>query len=91
MDAGVRNIDELRQFGRNLSMASGNLMSLFQQLTLQMHQVCDSWHDDKNRSFMAEFEQKHSEIEKIAQQMQHYSQFINRVCDAAEQYKSLNI
>ena len=41
-DAGVKDLGQLRQFGRNLNVASGNLTQLFQQLTQQMHQVCDS-------------------------------------------------
>ena len=53
-----------------------------------MHQVCDSWQDDQNRTFMSDFEQKKNEIDRIAQQMQQYSEFINRSCDILEQYKS---
>ena len=87
-DAGVKDLGQLRQFGRNLNVASGNLTQLFQQLTQQMHQVCDSWQDDQNRTFMSDFEQKKNEIDRIAQQMQQYSEFINRSCDILEQYKS---
>ena len=33
-------------------------------------------------------EQKKNEIDRIAQQMQQYSEFINRSCDILDQYKS---
>lgn len=90
-DASVKNLGELRQFGRNLSVASSNLTQLFQQLTQQMHRVCDSWQDDKNQAFMAEFEQKKAEIDKMSQTMQQYSQFIGKSCDILEQYQSLRM
>lgn len=90
-DAVIRNVDDLRQFGKNLNVASNNLSSLFNQLNQQMHRVCDSWQDDKNQEFMSEFEQSRQEIDKIAQQMQHYSQFINKVCAYADQYKSIRL
>jgi uncharacterized protein YycO len=90
-DAGVKDLGQLRQFGRNLNIASGNLTQLFQQLTQQMHIVCDSWQDDQNKKFMNDFELQKNEIERIAQQMQQFSQYINRSCDVLEQYKNLRV
>lgn len=90
-DAVIKNVDELRQFGRNLNVASNNLNALFNQLNQQMHRVCDSWQDDKNRTFMGEFEQSRTQIDSIAQEMQRYSQFIEKVCEYADQYKSIRL
>lgn len=90
-DAVIKNVDELRQFGRNLNVASNNLNALFNQLNQQMHRVCDSWQDDKNRTFMGEFEQSRTQINSIAQEMQRYSQFIEKVCEYADQYKSIRL
>lgn len=88
-DASVRNVDELRQFGNNLSRAGENLTVLFQRLKSQMHRVCEGWNDDKNAQFMADFEQKAQEIGKMSQEMDIYAQFIKKTCDLLEQYKSL--
>ena len=88
-DASVKNVDELRQFGDNLNRAGENLMTLFQRLKTQMYKVCEGWNDDKNRQFMADFEQKAREIGKMSQEMGVYSQYIKRTCHLLDQYKSL--
>ena len=88
-DASVRNVDELRQFGNNLSRAGENLTVLFQRLKSQMHHVCEGWNDDKNARFMADFEQKAREIKKMSQEMDVYAQFVKKTCDLLDQYKSL--
>lgn len=90
-DAVIKSIPELRMFGKNLKVASGNLSALFTQLNQQMHRACDSWQDDKNKAFMAEFEHSRDEINKIAQEMDRYSQFISKVCDYADEYKSIHL
>ncbi|MDE5625273.1 MAG: hypothetical protein K2I61_03010 [Muribaculaceae bacterium] len=88
-DASVRSVDELRQFGDNLTRAGENLVVLFQRLNSQMHRACEGWNDDQNRKFMAEFEQQTKEISKMSQEMGKYAQFIKRTCDLLDQYKSL--
>lgn len=88
-DAGVKNIEQLSQFGRNLSIASGNLINLFGKLNSQMHTVCEGWNDDMNRKFMADFEKRCQEIQQLANEMQNYSQFIGKTVDILNQYKSL--
>lgn len=87
-DASVKNVDQLRQFGSNLRIAGDNLTTLFQRLNQQMHQVCEGWNDSKNQAFMADFEQKCSEINKLSAEMQQYAQFIARTCDIIDQYRS---
>lgn len=87
-DAGVKNIEQLRQFGRNLSIASGNLINLFGKLNTQMHTVCEGWNDDMNRKFMADFEKRCQEIQKIATEMQNYSQFISDIASILNDYKA---
>lgn len=84
-DIGVKSIPELRQFGSNLNQASTALNTLFQQLNGQMHRACDTWNDDSARVFMAEFEQSKTQIDKIAQQMQQFSSFIQKKCDRLEE------
>ena len=88
-DASVRNVEELRQFGSNLTRAGENLITLFQRLNTQMHRVCEGWSDDQNRKFMAEFEQHTRDIAKMSQEMGKYAQFVKRTCDILDQYKTL--
>ena len=88
-DAGVKNIEQLSQFGRNLSIAGGNLINLFGKLNTQMHTVCEGWNDDINRKFMSDFEKRCQEIQQLANEMQNYSQFISKTTDILNQYKAL--
>lgn len=88
-DAGVKNIDQLRQFGRNLKIASGNLTNLFGKLNMQMHAVCEGWNDAQNQKFMVEFEKRCHEIQQLSNEMQNYSEFIDKTCNILDQYKSL--
>lgn len=88
-DAGVKNIDQLGQFGRNLSIASGNLLNLFGKLHTQMLTVCEGWNDDMNRKFMVDFEKRCQEIQQLANEMQNYSQFITKTTEILNQYKAL--
>lgn len=88
-DAGVKNIEQLSQFGRNLSIASGNLVNLFAKLNNQMRTVCEGWNDDMNRKFMTDFEKRCQEIQQLANEMQSYSQFIAKTVEILNQYKSL--
>lgn len=88
-DASVRNVDDLRQFGRNLTQAGQNLNGLFQKLKMQMHRVCEGWTDDKNRQFMEDFEQKARDINRMSQEMEVYAQFLRKTCDLLDQYKNL--
>lgn len=88
-DASVRNVDDLRQFGQNLMHSSENLVKLFQQLSRQMKHVSEGWNDTKNQAFMADFERKTIEINKLSQEMQVYAQFISKTCDLLDQYKSI--
>ena len=87
-DASVRSIPELRQFGTTLNQASVALSTLFHQLNGQMHQVCDSWNDDKARSFSEDFERSKAEMDKVAQEMQQFSTYILRSCEILEQYQN---
>lgn len=87
-DASVKNVGQLRQFGSNLRIAGDNLTTLFRRLNQQMHQVCEGWNDSKNQAFMADFEQKCAEINKLSAEMQQYAQFIARTCDIIDQYRS---
>lgn len=88
-DASIKNVEQVRQFGKNLSIASDNLVGLFSKLNSQMHMVCDEWNDDQNRKFMVDFERRCQEIQQLSNEMRNYSNFIAKACEIADQYKSL--
>lgn len=87
-DAGVKNIEQLRQFGRNLATASGNLTNLFGKLNMQMHAVLDSWNDESSQKFRVDFERRCKEIQQISAEMLRYSQYVAKKSERADEYKS---
>lgn len=80
----IGNIAELRQFGKNLNQASGALNTLFHQLSQQMNRACGTWQDKQAQKFMAEFNQKRADVDKISQIMSEYSKFIEGYCQKAD-------
>lgn len=88
-DISIRNIDQLRQFGRNLSIASSNLINLFGKLNIQMHTTLDNWDDTQSQKFMVDFERRCQEIQKISEEMQRYSKYVSDVCEAQERATSI--
>ena len=67
-DAGVRNIDELAQFGQSVKKLGDNMLSAMQQAQRRMNQVCEGWHDDSNDKFKAQFDESVRVVQKISQQ-----------------------
>lgn len=80
----IGNVAELRQFGKNLNQASGALNTLFHQLGQQMNCACGTWQDKQAQTFMADFNQKRADVEKISQTMSEFSKFIEGYCQKAD-------
>ena len=88
-DAGVRNIDELAQFGQGIKKLGDNMLSAMQQAQRRMNQVCEGWHDDSNDKFKAQFDESVRVVQKMSQQFTEYSQYIKRITDILNSYKSV--
>lgn len=86
MDAGVKNIAELRQFGRELNQAADACTSLFQHLNNETHRILEGWQDGQCLKFMQTFESSKQEIDKLSQEMRDFSAYITRLAQAAENY-----
>ena len=90
-EVGVRSIPELRQFGANLNQASAALATLFQQLTTQMHSAMEGWNDNQARSFANDFERSKAQIDKMSQEMQKFSAYINNYCAKLEEVHNIHM
>ena len=88
-DAGVRNIDELAQFGQGIKKLGDNMLSAMQQAQRRMNQVCEGWHDDSNDKFKAQFDESVRVVQKMSQQFTEYSQYIKRITDILNSYKNV--
>ena len=88
-DAGVKNIDELAQFGQSVKKLGDNMLSAMQQAQRRMDQVCEGWHDDSNDKFKAQFDESVRVVQKMSQQFTEYSQYIKRITDILNSYKNV--
>lgn len=86
-EVGVRDIQELMQFGRDLQTLSEQLMEAFHQTERRMAMVCDGWNDQMNQQFMDVFVNDTKAIDKISERMSSYSAFIKRNCEILEMYR----
>jgi uncharacterized protein YukE len=88
-DAGVKNIDELAQFGQSVKKLGDNMLSAMQQAQRRMNQVCEGWHDDSNDKFKAQFDESVRVVQKMSQQFTECSQYIKRITDILNSYKNV--
>ena len=90
-DLHIGKIPELRQFGKNLNKASGALSTLFNQLGQQMNHACSTGQDTQAQRFMEQFTQERAEVEKMAELMMQFSQFIERYCQKADELQNVRM
>ena len=88
-DAGVRNIDELAQFGQSVKKLGDNMLSAMQQAQRRMNQVCEGWHDDNNDKFKAQFDESVRTVHKMSEQFTAYSVYIRKITSVLESYKNI--
>lgn len=88
-DVGIRNIDELRQFSSNLQNLGNQMSQIFHNAENHLRHVSEGWHDEKNDKFSEEFSAEVKNIDIMSQKMIEHAAYLRRLCDIAEQYKSM--
>ena len=88
-DVGIRNVDELRQFSGNLQNLGNQMSQIFHNAENHLRHVSEGWHDEKNDKFAEEFSTEVRNIDLMSQKMIEHATYLNRLCDIAEQYKSM--
>ena len=88
-DVGIRNVDELRQFSGNLQNLGNQMSQIFHNAENHLRHVSEGWHDEKNDKFAEEFSAEVRNIDLMSQKMIEHATYLNRLCDVAEQYKSM--
>ena len=88
-DVGIRNIDELRQFSGNLKNIGSQMSQIFHSAENHLRQVSEGWDDEKNAKFAEDFRTEVRNIDVLSQKMIEHADYLNRLCDIQEQYKSM--
>ena len=88
-DVGIRNVDELRQFSGNLQNLGNQMSQIFHNAENHLRHVSEGWHDEKNDKFAEEFSAEVRNIDLMSQKMIEHATYLNRLCDIAEQDKSM--
>ena len=88
-DVGIRNVDELRQFSGNLQNLGNQMSQIFHNAENHLRHVSEGCHDEKNDKFAEEFSAEVRNIDLMSQKMIEHATYLNRLCDIAEQYKSM--
>ncbi len=87
-EVGVRNVQELKQFGNDLKRLSEQLSAAFHAAGLKMNRVCEGWNDNVNQKFMTEFQKDAKQIDEISNRMVEYAKFIGKSAEILEMYRS---
>lgn len=92
-DAGVKNVSELRTFGKQIQQMGEQMYNVMSQAQRRMNQVCEGWHDDTNDKFKTRFDESVRTIHKMSEEFKSYNEFLTRTCDILDQYRNnkLNI
>lgn len=88
-DVGIRNIDELRQFSGNLKNLGSQMSQIFHNAENHLRHVSEGWDDEKNAKFAEEFSVEVRNIDTLSQKMIEHADYLSRLCDIQEQYKSM--
>ena len=87
-EVGVRNVQELKQFGNDLKRLSEQLSAAFHAAEKKMNRVCEGWNDNVNQKFMTEFQKDAKQIDDISNRMVEYAKFIGKRAEILEMYRS---
>lgn len=88
-DAGVRNIEQLAMFGRNVKTLGDNMLSTMQRAQQRMNAVCEGWQDKQNDKFKEQFNKSVSDIKKMSEQFTEYSNYIAKITSKLQEYQSI--
>ena len=86
-EVGVRNVQELKQFGSDLKRLSEQLSAAFHAAEKKMNRVCEGWNDNVNQKFMTEFQKDAKKIDDISNRMVEYAKFIGKSAEILEMYR----
>ena len=88
-DAGVKNIEQLALFGRNIKSLGENMYSTMQVAQQRMNAVCEGWQDKQNDKFREQFNRSVQDVKKMSEQFTEYSNYIARITAKLQEYQNI--
>ena len=89
-DVGVKNIEQLAMFGKNIKSLGQNMYSTMQNAQQRMNAVCEGWQDKQNDKFKEQFNKSVQDIKKMSEQFTEYSNYIAKITAKLIEYQSIN-
>lgn len=78
-DAGVKNIEQLAQFGKNIKNLGQNMYQTMQAAQQRMNAVSEGWQDKQNDKFREQFDRSVQDIKKMSEMFTEYSNYIAKI------------
>ena len=88
-DAGVRNIEQLAMFGKNIKVLGQNMYATMQAAQQRMNAVCEGWQDKQNDKFREQFNNSVQDIKRMSEQFTEYSNYIAKITTKLQEYQSI--
>ena len=88
-DAGVRNIEQLAQFGKNIKNLGQNMYQTMQVAQQRMNAVSEGWQDKQNDKFREEFNRSVQDIKKMSEMFTEYSNYIAKITSKLMEYQNI--
>lgn len=86
MNQAIVDPEQLRRFAANLKVFSEDLQQRATALGAQMNQLEQTWRDQQQRKFAAEFEDNLRQIAKLVEASRQHVPYLMRKAEQAEQY-----
>ena len=88
-DAGVRNIEQLAQFGKNIKNLGQNMYQTMQVAQQRMNAVCEGWQDKQNDKFKEQFNKSVQDIKRMSEEFTEYSNYITKITSKLMEYQNI--
>ena len=90
-DVGVRNVPELRAFGRELQQLGSEMYEIIIKAQQKLYYVSEGWNDENNEIFKSTFEENVNQIKKMSEEFAEYNNYIQRICAPLDEYTSIRM
>jgi uncharacterized protein YukE len=88
-DAGVRNIEQLAMFGKNIKNLGQNMYQTMQAAQQRMNAVCEGWQDKQNDKFKEQFNKSVQDIKRMSEEFTEYSNYIAKITAKLMEYQNI--
>ena len=86
MNQAIVDPEQLRRFAANLKIFSEDLQQRSAALSAQMNQLEQTWRDQQQRKFAAEFEVQLRQMAKLVEASKQHVPYLMRKAEQAEHY-----